>query len=110
MSRTLTPESSLETLKKEAKRWLKALRAGEQEARLPLVAVTPVAPADPRLRDVQLALAREHGLPGWAALRAALDDLAMARHSNAERVDIALRSAWGGDPAAAARILTLWPA
>jgi uncharacterized protein len=44
------------------------------------------------LRDVQLALAREHGLPGWTGLRAALDDLAMARCSNAERVDIVLRS------------------
>ncbi|MBO0765723.1 MAG: ankyrin repeat domain-containing protein [Hyphomicrobiaceae bacterium] len=56
-----------------------------------------------------MALAREHGLPGWTALRAALDDLAMARRRNAERVDIVLRSAWGGDPAAAARILMRWP-
>ena len=109
MSRTLTPDSSLETLKKEAKRWLKALRAGDAEARRRLVAVTPAAPANPSLRDVQLALAREHDLPGWAALRAELDDLAMARRSNAERVDIVLRSAWGGEPAAAARILTRWP-
>ena len=109
MSRTLTPNSSLETLKKEAKRWLKALRAGDAEARRRLVAITPAAPANPSLRDVQLALAREHGLPGWAALRAALDDLTMARRSDAERVDIVLRSAWGGDPAAAARILARWP-
>ncbi len=29
--------------------------------------------------------------------------------SHAERVDIVLRSAWGGDPAAAARILARWP-
>ena len=83
MSRTLTQDSSLETLKKEAKRWLKALRAGDAASRRRLVAVTPAAPADPSLRDVQLALAREHGLPGWAALRAELDDLAMARRSNA---------------------------
>src|SRR5262245_15262143 len=109
MSRTLTPDSSLETLKKEAKRWLKAMRAGDAEARRRLVVVAPAAPANPSLRDVQFALAREYGLPGWAALRAALDDLAMARRSNAERVDIVLRSAWGGDPAAAARFLTRWP-
>src|SRR5262245_11051564 len=109
MSRTLTPDSSLETLKKEAKRWLRALRAGDAEARSRLVAVTPAARTHPSLRDVQMALAREHGLPGWAALRAALDDLAMARRSNAERVDIVLRSVWGGDPAAAARILKRWP-
>jgi ankyrin repeat protein len=108
MSRTLTPDSSLETLKKEAKRWLKALRAGDAEARRRLVAVTPAAPANPSLRDVQLALAREYGLPGWTTLRQELDDLSMARRSNAERVDIVLRSAWGGDPAAAARIITRW--
>jgi hypothetical protein len=105
MSRTLTPDSSLETLKKEAKRWLKTLRAGDAEARRRLVAATPAASASPSLRDVQLALAREHGLPGWVALRTALDDLTMARRSTAERVDIVLRSAWGGDPAAALRIL-----
>jgi hypothetical protein len=109
MSRTLTPDSSLETLKKEAKRWLKALRFGDPEARRRLVAITPAAPAHPNLRDVQLALAREYGLPGWTALRQELDDLAMARRSNAERVDIVLRSAWGGDPAAAARVITRWP-
>jgi ankyrin repeat protein len=109
MSRSLTPDSSLETLRKEAKRWLKALCAGDATARRRLVAVMPEAPVDPNLRDVQLALAREHGLPGWAALKAELDDLSMARRSAAERVDIVLRSAWGGDPAAAARILVRWP-
>jgi ankyrin repeat protein len=109
MSRTLTPESSLETLKKEAKRWLKALRAGDAEARRRLLAATPAAPANPGLRDVQLALAREYGLPSWAALRQALDDLALARRSHGERVEIVLRSAWGGDPVAAGRILTRWP-
>ena len=75
MSRSLTPDSSLETLRKEAKRWLKALRAGDAEARRRIVAVRPAALANPSLRDVQLALAREHGLPGWAALKAELDDL-----------------------------------
>ena len=42
-------------------------------------AATPAAPADPTLRDVQLALARECGFPGWTDLRAALDDLAALR-------------------------------
>ncbi|HEX2842259.1 ankyrin repeat domain-containing protein [Hyphomicrobium sp.] len=109
MSRTLTPESSLELLKKEAKRWLKALRAGDPEARRRLVAATPAAPVDPSLRDVQLALAREHGLPGWADLRQELFDLAMSQRSLEERVDIVLRSAWGGDLSAALRILSRWP-
>jgi len=109
MSRTLTPNSSLDTLKKEAKRWLKALRASDAEARDRFVAATPAASANPSLRDVQLALAREYGLSGWAALKLALEDQAMAQRSAAERVDIVLRSAWGGDPAAAARILARWP-
>lgn len=109
MSRTLNSRSTLDTLKTEAKRWLKALRAGEPQARRRLAAVMPDMPAAPALRDVQFALAREHGLPGWAALRQALDDLALARHSAAERADIMLRSAWGGDLAAARRILARWP-
>lgn len=109
MSRTLTPESSLDILKKEAKRWLKALRAGDAAARDRLLAATPRAPAEPGLRDVQFALAREHGLPGWAALREALADLALARRSLEERAAMVLRSAWGGDPAAARRILARWP-
>jgi hypothetical protein len=78
MSRSLTPDSSLEMLKKEAKRWLKALRAGDAVARHRLRAVMPTGPANPSLRDVQLALAREYGLPGWTALRQELDDLAMS--------------------------------
>lgn len=109
MSRSLTLDSSLDTLKKEAKRWLKALRAGEADARRRLLAATPDAPDEPALRDVQFALAREHGLEGWAALRQALEDLALGRRSHAERVEIVLRSAWQGDLAAATRILARWP-
>lgn len=110
MSRALTPQSSLDTLKKEAKRWLKALRAGDAAARVRLLAATPDAPATPTLRDVQHALAREHGLPGWSAFRPALDDLALAMRSRAEHVEIVLRASWqGGDDEAARRIVARWP-
>ncbi|MBR0666627.1 ankyrin repeat domain-containing protein [Roseomonas hellenica] len=109
MSRRLTPDSSLETLRKEAKRWLRDLRAGDAEARQRLAAALPAAPAMPGLRDVQWALAREHGLPGWPALREALADLALARRSLAEQAEILLRSAWEGDPVAAARLLARSP-
>jgi hypothetical protein len=34
MSRTLTPDSSLENLRKEAKRWLKALRPAKLERKV----------------------------------------------------------------------------
>ncbi len=62
----------MDNLKKEAKRWLKALRAGDEQARARLERSYPAAPAAPGLRDVQYALAREHGLPGWTALVAKL--------------------------------------
>ncbi len=92
MSRVLSPDSTSETLKKEAKRWLKALRGGEAGARARLLAATSAAPALPGLRDVQHALARERGFSGWEALREALDGLALARRSRAEQADIVLRA------------------
>src|SRR5580693_7706338 len=69
MSRRLTPRSTLENLKREAKRWLKALRDNIGEARARLEGALPDAPEVPTLHDVQHALAREHGLPGWTALK-----------------------------------------
>lgn len=105
MSRTLTSKSNLDTLKKDAKRWLKALRAGDAVARARLAAAWPQAPAEPALRDVQHALAREYGQDGWIALKAALDDLALARQSRGERVEQVLSHAWEGDLSVAQRIL-----
>jgi ankyrin repeat protein len=109
--RTLTPQSSLESLKKEAKAWLKALRAGDPVARDRLLVILPDSPAEPGLRppglrDIQLALAREFGLPGWADLKQVLDDLALALRSHAELADLLLRSAkpWDSDKPGAARI------
>ena len=69
MSRHISPRTTLENLKREAKRWLKALRANAGEARDRLQRAFPGAPDLPTLRDVQHALALEHGLPGWAALK-----------------------------------------
>ncbi len=109
MSRTLTPKANLETLRKEAKRWLKVLRAGDPRARTRLASAWPSAPAEPVLRDVQQALALEYGCKDWIALRAALDGLAIARKSQAERVALVLDHAWTGDPAAARRILARYP-
>jgi hypothetical protein len=85
MSRPLTPKSSMETLKKEAKRWLKALRSGDAEARRGR-ARRPSAPTRPGLRDVQHALAREHGMASWTALKEKLSDHELARRSHEERV------------------------
>jgi ankyrin repeat protein len=72
MSDPLSPATTLETLRKQAKRWLKALRAADRDAWVRLRRVWPTAPAMPTLRDVQHALARERGAAGWTALKAAL--------------------------------------
>lgn len=110
MGRALSPDATLDALKKEAKRWLQALRAGEAAARARLLAAVPDAPAAPGLREVQHALAREHGMAGWDALRTALADLALDRSSRDERARIVLRAVWqGGDRPTAARILARWP-
>ncbi|HEV8381303.1 MAG TPA: hypothetical protein VGQ29_06955 [Gemmatimonadales bacterium] len=61
--------SPLENLKKEAKRWLKALRARVAEARARLERAVPTAPRIPTLREVQHALARELGFSGWSELK-----------------------------------------
>ena len=68
MSRKLTSQSSLENLKREAKRWLKALRDNDPAARTRLRRAIPFPPAAPTLRDVQFALAREYGSVGWRDL------------------------------------------
>lgn len=110
MSRTLTHATNLDNLRLEAKRWLKALRAGDAAARTRLQAILKDAPAAPGLRDVQLALAREYGQPGWTALKQAVIDMELARQSHAAHVETILRAAWdGGDRGAAARILARWP-
>jgi ankyrin repeat protein len=74
MSRPLTSQSTLDNLKKEAKRWLKAVRANDAEARARLTRAWPGAPDAPGLRDVQHALAREYGFAGWSALKAGLEE------------------------------------
>jgi ankyrin repeat protein len=109
MRRELTAKSRLDTLRKDAKRWLKALRAGAPDARERLAAAWPGAPAELVLRDIQQALAREYGCESWIALRAALDDLALDRKTHAERVEQLLRHAWDGDLSAARRILARYP-
>ena len=109
MARELTVRTRLDTLRKDAKRWLKALRAGHPEARKRLAAAWPKAPAEPALRDIQQALALEYGHEGWVALKTALDDLALDRKTRAERVEQLLRHGWDGDLTAARRILARDP-
>ena len=86
MTRHLTPDTRLETLRKEAKRWLKALRAQNQTARDRFNHAYADASQQPSLRDVQHALAREHGLADWVALKAAVAEAALAGRGREERL------------------------
>jgi hypothetical protein len=58
----------MDALRRQAKRWLRALRANDAAARDRLHRAHPTAPAHPTLRDVQHALAREYGYENWLAL------------------------------------------
>jgi ankyrin repeat protein len=86
MIRKLTARSSLDSLRKEAKRWLAALRSADPNAIARLKQILPGAGPTPGLREVQQALAREHGFESWAALKLQLADEALARRTHAERL------------------------
>jgi hypothetical protein len=93
MSRKLTPASSLENLKKEAKRRLKALRGNNAQARIPV------------LRDVQHALAQEYGFDNWPALKRALEAKpATAKTKDYVQAAADIVSAFSGDAEALARL------
>lgn len=100
--------STLDNLRKSARRWLKALRANDPSARERLIRATPDAPPDPGLRDVQHALAREHGHPSWLALRRVLDERRPAASGDVEwfeaRTEDFHRAYHTGDPEALARV------
>jgi uncharacterized protein len=91
--RALAAGTTIESLKKEAKRWRNALRDGDAAARERLRAVAPNAGTEATLREVQHALALEHGVAGWAALKELLADRELAKRSGAERADDFLRHA-----------------
>jgi hypothetical protein len=81
-SKQPTQKSKLDNLKKEAKRWLKDLRAGDPQALERLNRAYPDAPTKLSLRHVQHAMAREHGLTGWATLKTQLDSQDLPKQSN----------------------------
>src|SRR3954464_9499100 len=85
MSDALPRHHSPDSLKKEAKRWHRALRANDADARARFARALPDPPATPALRDVQHALAREHALPGWAALKQDLERALAIRRATGAR-------------------------
>jgi len=95
MPKKLSERSTLENFRKEAKRWLTALRDGDADARARLEQSVPTSPEAPTLRDVQHALGVEYGFSGWSALKDALEKphdprvtplLAAAANGDAEQV------------------------
>jgi hypothetical protein len=68
MPRRISSATSADTLRKQARRWLKALGTGDADARARFEHAYPAAPREPVLRDVQHALAREYGHESWKAL------------------------------------------
>lgn len=93
MARRLSQASSLDTLKKEAKRWLKEARSGAPGARARLLQHYPSTPAEPTLRDAQRALARSYGYGGWRELLSALEELALDDRGTGERASAFLELA-----------------
>jgi len=78
-SKQPTPKNKLDNLKKEAKRWLKDLLAGDSQALERFNRAYPDTPAKPSLRHVQHAMARERGFAGWATLKSQLVDQALSK-------------------------------
>jgi hypothetical protein len=83
MQRKITAEATLDNLRREAKRWLRALRANDAAARERLERLYPKLTGDPVLRDVQHALALEYGLANWKELKLAIQKAAALRTSHA---------------------------
>jgi len=96
--------TSLDNLRKTAKRWLKALRGGDRAAFERLRRAYPGAPASPSLRDLQHALARERGFDNWTALKASAETPTPRAGLSA-----LLAAADRGDAAAVAAILDKEP-
>jgi ankyrin repeat protein len=92
MQSKLTPQTNLESLRKEAKRWLKELRSGDGDSLERLKRIHPQY-RTLALRTVQHAIALEYGFSNWTALKQALDDRALALRTHVERVTLFLDKA-----------------
>lgn len=107
MSRFRSRRRTFESLKKEAKQWLAAIRAGVTDARARFRRILPDSPFHPTLRDVQLALARLNGFSGWVALKRALSPdtqtSARALGQYREMADALFEAYRAGTPAAMER-------
>jgi hypothetical protein len=99
---------TLDEFRTLAKNWLKEVRRRNPGPVKRLRLAYPAAPATPVLRDIQHALAREHGYENWRALKAAVERDTVAaplgvpetgpNETHADRVARFLQFAcWNGD-------------
>ncbi|MBN9470885.1 MAG: hypothetical protein J0J10_19125 [Bosea sp.] len=86
--RELTPRSNLETIRRQAKRWLKEIEAGDGAALARWHAQNQTRL--PKLREVQHAIAREYGFVGWTALKQELAARELAARGKAAIVALFL--------------------
>ncbi|MGE7469543.1 ankyrin repeat domain-containing protein [Bosea sp. NPDC003192] len=89
-TRELTPRSNLETVRRQAKRWLKEIEAGDTEALARFRKLIPNHAGMAKLRVVQHALARDYGLANWAALKQELTAREAAARGHAALVALFL--------------------
>jgi hypothetical protein len=109
MPRKLTSAATLDNLKLEAKRWLKALRENDAGARDRFKGAYAHGSATPVLREVQHALAREYGFENWNGLKLGLQQAASSRTAQAyEQAASDYVEACNGDAAALERLNVLY--
>lgn len=89
-SRELSARSNLEAIRRQAKRWLKEIEAGDAAALARLRTLIPNPAGPPKLREVQHALAREYGFASWAALKQELATRELATRGRAALVALFL--------------------
>jgi ankyrin repeat protein len=85
--------AALARLRKDAKRWLRALRSGDEAALERFRKWLPQHAGEPQLREVQQALARERGFASWADLKLDAEGRAIAARGIDQLADELLRRA-----------------
>jgi ankyrin repeat protein len=98
MPRSITHQTNLEALRKEAKRLRKAVAAGEPDAIARFRLAFPKNDPTVGLRQAQHTIAREYGFASWAALKQEIED---RNRSHEERVRLFLEKSvhrYGTDP------------
>lgn len=105
MQRQLTSATSLDNLRREARRWLKAVRENSAEALERFGQAYPSHSGTIVLRDVQCALAREYGFDNWKLLKLAIQQAATSRTQEAwEQAARDFVESWKGDAEALERL------